>query len=148
MAFRSPVVKDTLAGETVIVYNEPWDDLQEQVYYNGRKLVRGDANNIYDYQTGRSNENLAVGQVDQITLTEAVVDDADVIELYVYVDQGGSTIESKIDDIMTATIGSWVWDKSTGLMTMYDLNGSEKFKFSVEDTAEEASRERRADLEL
>lgn len=58
-----------------------------------------------------------------------------------------TAIANNISDIKTATMGSWLWDKSTGIMTMYDAAGVPKFKFQVSDSAEQASRERRQDLE-
>lgn len=52
-----------------------------------------------------------------------------------------------MEDVKAATYGSWIWDKTAGIMTMYDVFGGEKFKFAVSDSSDEAFRERRQDLE-
>lgn len=54
---------------------------------------------------------------------------------------------SKIDSILTATIGSWQWDKRNSILTMYDVNGNPKFVYEVADHSESAKKERRQDLE-
>ena len=58
-----------------------------------------------------------------------------------------SEISSDLEDLKTEALGSWAWDKGTGIMTMFDTYGAEKFKFEVSDDAEDAKRERRTDLE-
>ncbi len=58
-----------------------------------------------------------------------------------------SEVETKVDEIHTTQLGSWTWDKSTGILTMLDTLGVETFRFQATDTASQATRERRTDLE-
>lgn len=53
-----------------------------------------------------------------------------------------------IMDLHAEALGSWSWDKRTGLLTMFDTHGLEVATFSVTDTPDVASRERRTDLEV
>ena len=53
-----------------------------------------------------------------------------------------------IMDLHAEALGSWTWDKRTGILTMLDTHGLEVATFTVADTPDGASRERRTDLEL
>lgn len=53
-----------------------------------------------------------------------------------------------IMDLHAEALGSWSWDKRTSLLTMFDTHGLEVATFSVTDTPDVASRERRTDLEV
>lgn len=53
-----------------------------------------------------------------------------------------------IMDIHAEAVGSWSWDKREGVLTMLDTNGIEVAKYSVVDSPDVASRERRTDLEV
>lgn len=53
-----------------------------------------------------------------------------------------------IMDLHAEALGSWSWDKRTGFLTMLDTHGLEVATFSVTDTPDVASRERRTDLEV
>lgn len=143
MAWRVPEISTGISGQTTITYALPWAELQEFVYLNGTKLVRG-----VDYTDERSSENLALGEVDTIELTTPIASDSDILELAVYVDPAGPQIEALLTDILTAVAGSWFWDKADGTMKMLDVNGIDRFAFTVSDSAESASRERRQDLEV
>lgn len=44
-------------------------------------------------------------------------------------------------------MGSWQWDKRSGLLKMFDVSGTQIGIFSVSDSPEQAQRERRVDLE-
>lgn len=57
-------------------------------------------------------------------------------------------VNSKIEDLQTISLGSWMWDKSTKIVTYLNTDGAPSFKFEVNDSAEVSSRERRADLEV
>lgn len=52
-----------------------------------------------------------------------------------------------LDVILGASVGSWKWNKQTGLLVMSDETGAEIAKFMVSDSPEMAMRERRLDLE-
>lgn len=123
---------------------------EESVYHNGLKLTR----NIHYTISG-------VDPLDANAYTEIVLDasvyagelGADhLVEVITYVKEASqdSTLQdilSKVEDIATATFGSWRWDKGEGILTMYDRSGAQKFKFNVTDSADSAVRERRQDLE-
>lgn len=53
-----------------------------------------------------------------------------------------------IMDLHAEALGSWTWDKRSGILKMYDTHGLEAAAFSVKDNADLASRERRTDLEV
>lgn len=52
-----------------------------------------------------------------------------------------------IMDIHAEAMGSWSWDKRAGTLTMFDTHGLEAAVFSITDTPDVSSRERRTDLE-
>lgn len=66
-------------------------------------------------------------------------------------DAGGEGIpQNVIDmimDIHAEAMGSWSWDKRAGTLTMFDTHGLEAAVFSITDTPDVSSRERRTDLE-
>ncbi|CAL9987775.1 hypothetical protein VPHD148_0304 [Vibrio phage D148] len=117
----------------------------ESVYLNGLRLTR----NI-QYSISSSTSTDAYDTLDLITVT--ISDNTDVLEIVTdAISDNTSILEeilSKVDDITVATHGSWMWDKATGILTMYDTSGNERFKFNVGDTSNSASRERRQDLEM
>lgn len=53
-----------------------------------------------------------------------------------------------IMDLHAEALGSWSWNKRTSILTMFDTHGIEVATFSVTDTPDVASRERRTDLEV
>ncbi len=57
-------------------------------------------------------------------------------------------VNNKVDALQTISLGSWMWDKSTKIVTYLNVDGVPSFKFEVNDSAEASSRERRADLEV
>ena len=57
-------------------------------------------------------------------------------------------LQNTSDLIKAEALGSWSWDKVTGLVTMLDPGGNQVAIFEVTDTAISASRERRQDLEV
>lgn len=122
----------------------------EQVFFNGLRLTR----NI-GYTLLKSAPE--VEGYDVIVLTNPPTVAGDILEV-ITPDTSSEvtmeTLDSKLDTLIltvsgleTAAYGSWVWDKSTGILTMLDSSGDEQFKFEVSDSAELASRERRQDLE-
>lgn len=52
-----------------------------------------------------------------------------------------------IMDIHAEAMGSWSWDKRAGTLTMFDTHGLEVAVFTITDTPDVSSRERRTDLE-
>ena len=116
---------------------------QEAVYKNGLRLVRvvdysvvnTDPQNLDVYSRIVLNSALGTGNILAV-ITDVIGPDK--------LDQ----ILSELEAISVATYGSWLWDKRNSLLTMYNALGEEKFKFIVHDSAEEASRERRQDLEI
>lgn len=50
-------------------------------------------------------------------------------------------------ELQAAATGSWQWDKKSGILVMYNAEGTEIAKFSVSDSPDKAVRERRVDLE-
>lgn len=52
------------------------------------------------------------------------------------------TIANVLTEIVDATTGSWQWNKSTGLLTLYKADSSTLATYQVTDTVESASRER------
>lgn len=85
---------------------------------------------------------LSVIPVDPANPTNAEIFEA-LTELYSAIE----ITKADVEDIVTASIGSWQWDKTTGVLTMLDTNGNSSFKFEVADSSAEAKRERRQDLE-
>lgn len=143
MAFRAPdVFTSQTIGTTAFLTSNPFDVLQESVYLNGAKLVRG-----IGYTATRELAGTPLDQLDTVTLATPIASITDVLEIYIFDEAKVDTLLSKMDDVLVATIGSWQWDKSSNLLTMFDTSGNPKFKFSVSDSAEEATRERRQDLE-
>ena len=143
MAWITPDSRTNIAGTKTITYSTPWGEFQEFLYLNGTKLSRDT-----EYSVTRSIETLPIGQVDTITLVTPIAQASDVLELNIYTDPASESIEAKLDAILMATAGSWIWDKSSGVMTMIDSYGIEGYKFEVTDNSELASRERRQDLEV
>lgn len=125
----------------------------ESVYLNGVRLVR-----TIDYtsvSTDPVDPNLYSRiLLDDIKYPTGIPNPTDLLEVltdYVgtpAIDPILEDILVKLEDIAVATFGSWKWSKRDGLLTMYDPDGNEKFKFNVNDTSEEAVRERRQDLEV
>lgn len=58
-----------------------------------------------------------------------------------------SNVIDMIRDIHAEAMGSWSWDKRAGTLTMFDTHGLEAAVFSITDTPDVSSRERRTDLE-
>ena len=111
---------------------------------NGERLVRS-----LDYSpTMTSGDYTGISLIGPRFEKGLLVDDV----LEVLTDHGSynetKSIREDLDSIKAATMGSWAWDKVTGVLTMYDTSGLEKFKFKVDDNANSASRERRQDLEV
>lgn len=52
------------------------------------------------------------------------------------------TLQNVLGDVFDAGLGSWHWNKSTGLLTLYRGDGSVMATYNVVDTVQEASRER------
>jgi len=133
-----------VAGQSV--FETPYTKFSaENVYLNGMRLRR-DIDYTIVYRTAE--ENLTT-----ITLTTAIPDNADTLSVTSpYLEDLGNInfdeIMPKLDDILTATMGSWSWDKTSGVLTLYDVTGVEKFKYAVSDDAQKATRERRQDLEV
>lgn len=50
-------------------------------------------------------------------------------------------------ELQAAATGSWQWDKKSGILRMYNAEGTEFAVFSVSDSPDKAVRERRVDLE-
>lgn len=131
----------------------PFSKDAEKVYLNGIKLIR-----IIDYTVSNTDpadpNNFHRITLDLTRYPSGLPDADDVLEVMTdysttaVTDPIFSKILDDLNDIKTATMGSWYWDKRTGILTMYDTNGLEKFKFNVDDTSEMASRERRSDLEV
>lgn len=85
-------------------------------------------------RTAVTTESTAIkGKIDSIDLSSAGVPQ-NVIDM--------------IMDLHAEALGSWTWDKRTGILTMLDTHGLEVATFTVADTPDGASRERRTDLEL
>lgn len=142
MALLPPNVYTNAAGQSIFTIDE-FDQYQESVYLNGLKLIR-----TADYLVSNSDPQAGPGLYDTVTLITPIADNADRLEIVVYEESSIDSLSSKIDDLLVAAIGSWKWDKVDGIMTMYDSSGDERFKFSVSDDADSATRERRSDLEI
>lgn len=142
MAFLPPNTYTNAAGQSIFTIDE-FTQYQESVYLNGYKLIR-----TADYLVSNTDVNAEPGVYDTVTLITPLGDNSDTLEIVVYEETNVDSLSSKIDDLLTAAIGSWQWDKVSGIMTMYDSSGDEKFKFSVSDDADNATRERRSDLEI
>lgn len=52
-----------------------------------------------------------------------------------------------LSELQGAAMGSWQWDKKAGILRMYNTEGTEIGVFSVSDSPDKATRERRTDLE-
>jgi hypothetical protein len=46
-----------------------------------------------------------------------------------------------LNNIEDVSLGSWNWDKTTGVLTLYRQNGTQLTEFNVQDTPSTASRE-------
>lgn len=136
MSFRDPIV-DVNTSTTTFIVGAPFFAGQEQVMMNNIKLTHG-----VEY----SMAGPGGGAYDTITVPGKTNQDTLVISIFnsIYAD----TIADKLDELLVAATGSWVWDKNTDVMTMINSSGDEKFKFTVSDDNEQASRERRQDLEM
>lgn len=85
-------------------------------------------------RTAVTSESTAIkGKIDAIDLSSAGIPQ-NVIDM--------------IMDLHAEALGSWTWNKRTGILTMLDTHGLEVAAFTVADTPDGASRERRTDLEL
>lgn len=59
-----------------------------------------------------------------------------------------SQLISVLKDIHADAVGSWKLDKSTGILTIYDIHGDLVAKFHMDDTESYSHKERRTDLEV
>jgi len=135
MAYRASDVFTDVAGQTIFQTTHPFEQSQEAVYLEGIKLTPG-----LDY---------SVTQPDTVILSTPVAEQTYILEILTYTeDTVSEEIDTKLDNILTAVSGSWLWDKSDQRITMYDTYGNVQFVFSVEDTLDVAKRERRQDLEI
>lgn len=125
---------------------------QEAIYLNGIRLTRNVDYNIIstDPDNPTSYTRILLDSAEYPTGMQYPTDILEVITDYI----GAVTpdpmlveILDRIEDIATATYGSWRWSKRDSILTMYDRSGKERFKFNVDDNAEVAVRERRQDLE-
>lgn len=68
------------------------------------------------------------------------------------IDMGSAGVPQNVIDMImdlhAEALGSWTWDKRSGILKMYDTHGLEAATFSVKDNVDLASRERRTDLEV
>lgn len=58
--------------------------------------------------------------------------------------QAGNAVLAELQAVGT---GSWSWDKKSGILKMFNAEGTEFAVFSVSDSPDVAQRERRVDLE-
>lgn len=126
---------------------------QEAVYLNGVRLSRNT-----DYNTVSTDPDNPASYtrilLDSAEYPSGMRQPDDMLEVITDVigavtpDPTLVEILDRIEDIATATYGSWRWSKRDEVLTMYDRNGNERFKFNVNDDAELAVRERRQDLEV
>lgn len=59
----------------------------------------------------------------------------------VVLDVVAKTTHSIVLDIIDESLGSWHWDKTTGILTLYRQNGSALTHYNVIDTSTQSSRE-------
>lgn len=52
------------------------------------------------------------------------------------------TLQNVLGDVYDASVGSWYWNKGSGVLTLYRGDGSTMATYNVVNTVEEASRER------
>ena len=52
------------------------------------------------------------------------------------------TMLSILDDLKDVSLGSWSWNKTTGLLTLYKASGVVMSTYNILDNADQASRER------
>lgn len=130
MSYRDTYTIDVTAGDTGLDPIVPeFKAGTETLYISGVRQIRGFDYSIYDSVITFSSPRVING----------------VAELTIFDEED---VQDKLDAILTAVVGSWTWDKESGIMTMIDQNGNEKYKYAVSDSAGSASRERRQDLEL
>lgn len=126
---------------------------QEAVFINGLRLTRNLDYNIVSTDPDNPNSYTRViltGSEYPNGVTHAE-DILEIITDYITANPEDPMLRQildRVEDVATATYGSWRWSKRDGLLTMYDSNGNERFKFNVTDDAELATRERRQDLEV
>lgn len=139
MSWKAPEVFTSVQGNTVFTIPD-FSLFSEAVYLNGIKKVY----NVHYLVSQTGSGDL----FNTITLLTPVADDSDIVEINVYDED--TSISSKLDSLLTAAIGSWSWNKREGRLSMFseDHSGDPSFVFDVSDNAEEAIRERRADLEV
>lgn len=153
MSLREPVVIVNRVGETSFNLvdeglTDSWEGNQEFVFLNGMRLVGEIAGITRDYSVVRTEASTPADEFDTIVLSSPLTDATDLLQIQIVdPDTIPSDLDAKLDDILTAVTGSWVWNKSTGILTMIDSFGQDRFKFEVMDTSDMASRERRSDLE-
>ena len=140
MANESYVFTDVVGQDSFTINAFPLGS--DQVYLNGAKLIRG-----VDYSVTISEDLLTKSIVLDPTLFPTGMLSASAYLEILVPDTISDAILVKLEDIATAVMGSWIWNKGDGLLTMLDKNGTERFKFTVEDSSELSSRERRQDLE-
>lgn len=51
------------------------------------------------------------------------------------------TLAQQLQDISDEAIGSWTWDKTTGILQLYRLDGTSFHSYNVVDTLSNASKE-------
>ena len=56
--------------------------------------------------------------------------------------------ESTLALLQAEALGSWRWDKRTGILRMFNTEGIQIAVFTVRDSPDESTRERRTDLEV
>lgn len=52
------------------------------------------------------------------------------------------TLQNALGDVLDQALGSWTWDKRTGLLTLFKSDSSVLATYQVSDTPQDASRER------
>lgn len=132
---------------------EPFAINQEAVYINGARLTRNIDYTVVSTDPDNPDSYTRI-LLDSTEYPTGMAHSDDVLEVLTdiigaaVVDPTLLEILDRIEDIATATYGSWRWSKRDGILTMYDRSGAERFKFNVDDDAESAARERRQDLEV
>jgi len=62
--------------------------------------------------------------------------------LQIRVDVSTKTLAATVKDLSDEALGSWIWNKLTGVLTLYKSDTSVLATYNVIDTVTEASRER------
>lgn len=120
-----------------------FDSVNDQ-FDNTRQVVQDQATSI------RDNDNTQFSAVQSSIggVHSHMSDDQDELRTLLAAINGvPQNVIDMIMDLHAEAMGSWSWDKRTGILTMFDTHGLEAAKFSVTDSADLSARERRADLE-